>query len=194
MSPSTAQPRTAAALEARQARTAAMLGRVRDEVALLLRQKTPVTAAAVARRAGVSRTFLYENDDARALVASGSTHTHASRNEEGVPGREHGETAWRERALNAEDALKSAHGEIRSHRSRIAQLMGHMRDLETQWTDESIQRTAAENTILKQRVRELTKENRTISGRLQAARSNSRFQDRRLSQLEAELLDRNLGG
>jgi hypothetical protein len=46
-----------------------------------------------------------------------------------------------------------------------------------------------ENTTLKQRVRQLTADNRTLEERLQAARSNLRFQDRRLADLEARLAD-----
>ena len=65
--PATTQ--TAAAVAARRARTAEMLQRVRDTVQRMRREKTPVTYQAVARRAGVSRTFLYQNPDARALVA-----------------------------------------------------------------------------------------------------------------------------
>ncbi|MFD5066964.1 DUF6262 family protein [Streptomyces sp. NPDC058369] len=182
-------PRTAAALEARRLRTQAKLSQVRASIAELKRQKVPVTVAAVVRRAGVSRTFLYENPDARALV------TEAVGQGSPVPDRTSprldspNDTAWRERALNAEDALKTAHKEIRTQRNRIAQIMGQIRDLETQWTDESIERVTTENTNLKQRVRQLTQDKRTLEERLQAARSNSRFQDRRISQLEAQLLD-----
>lgn len=85
--------------------------------------------------------------------------------------------------------LKAAHSEIRTQRSRIAQLMGQIRDLETNWTDESIERITTENTNLKQRVRQLTQDKRTLEERLQAARSNSRFQDRRIADLESKLLD-----
>jgi hypothetical protein len=91
--------------------------------------------------------------------------------------------------LNAEDALKTAHGEIRTQRSRIAQLMGQISDMETQRTDESIAHLTTENTTLKQRLRQLTQDNRALDERLQAARSNSRFQDRRIAQLEARLLE-----
>ncbi|MFJ8753265.1 hypothetical protein ACIREO_28610 [Streptomyces sp. NPDC102441] len=67
--------------------------------------------------------------------------------------------------------------------------MGQIRDLETQWTDESIERITTENASLKQRVRQLAQDKRTLEERLQAARSNTRFQDRRISQLEAQLRD-----
>ena len=43
--------------------------RVHDALARMRREKTPVTVAAVARRAGVSRTFLYSNPEARTAVA-----------------------------------------------------------------------------------------------------------------------------
>ncbi|WP_030021171.1 DUF6262 family protein [Streptomyces monomycini] len=182
-------PRTAAALEARRQRTQTKLSQVRSAIAELKRQKAPVSVAAIVRRAVVSRTFLYENPAARALITEavdrGSTTPGPTNQHLGTQG----ETPWRERALNAEEALKAAHDEVRSHRSRIAQLMGQVRDLETQWTDESIERITGENTNLKQRVRQLTQDKRTLEERLQAARSNSRFQDRRIADLESKLLD-----
>ncbi|MGW3041721.1 hypothetical protein ACWC9T_17175 [Kitasatospora sp. NPDC001159] len=61
--------------------------------------------------------------------------------------------------------------------------------MEAEWTEEAIQRITAENTTLKQRVRQLTADNRTLEERLQAARSNLRFQDRRVADLEARLAD-----
>jgi chromosome segregation ATPase len=99
------------------------------------------------------------------------------------------EATWRERALNAEDALKAAHTEIVQQRTRIGELLGQVRDLEAEWTKESIQRITTENTTLKQRVRQLTNDNRTLDERLKAARSNMRFQDRRLADLEARIAD-----
>ncbi|MBL3670579.1 hypothetical protein JL475_32335 [Streptomyces sp. M2CJ-2] len=182
-------PRTAAALEARRRRSQAKVSQVRYSIAELKRQNAPVTIAAVVRRAGVSRTFLYENPDARALVSDAVSQGSPAQDRTSPRLDTPHDTAWRERALNAEDALKAAHGEIRTQRNRIAQLMGQIRDLETQWTDESIERITTENTNLKQRVRQLTQDKRTLEERLQAARSNSRFQDRRISQLEAQLLD-----
>ena len=99
------------------------------------------------------------------------------------------EATWRERALNAEDALKAAHAEITAQRTRIGELLGQVRDLEAEWTEEAIQRITTENTTLKQRVRQLTADNRTLDERLKAARSNLRFQDRRIADLEARIAD-----
>jgi vacuolar-type H+-ATPase subunit I/STV1 len=182
-------PRTAAALEARRRHTRGKVDQVRTVIAELKRQKVPVTVAAVVRRADVSRTFLYENPDARALVTDAVDRGSATLEPTTPRPDSPSETQWRERALNAEDALKAAHGEIRTQRNRIAQLMGQIRDLETQWTDESIERITTENSNLKQRVRQLTQDKRTFEERLQAARSNSRFQDRRIADLESKLLD-----
>jgi chromosome segregation ATPase len=187
--PARSAPRTAAALAARHRDTQAALGRVGDAIARLRREKTPVSVAAVARRAGVSRTFLYTNDDAKSAVGK------AIRQTAGQPRRvlaevdDTREATWRERALNAEDALKGAHTEILAQRNRIGELLGRLRDQEAEWTQDAVERITAENTTLKQRVRELTTDNRALDERLNAARSNLRFQDRRIADLEAQLAD-----
>lgn len=177
--------RTAAANEARRRATEQKLQQVGDAVASLRRGKTPVTYPAVARQAGVSRTFLYANPDARALISDAMS----------KPGTEHprgndDQQPWRERALNAEAALKEAHAEIAAQRRRMAILMGQIRDLEHDLSPESAQRLATENTTLKQRVRQLTHDSRALEERLEAARSNNRFADRRIAQLEAQLTER----
>jgi chromosome segregation ATPase len=153
------------------------------------REKTPVTVAAVGRRAGVSRTFLYSNPNARTAVAGATAASDLRRASDLATQDTEQEAAWRERALNAEDALKAAHAEVLQQRTRIGELMGQVRDLEAEWTEEAIQRITTENTTLKQRVRQLTADNRTLDERLKAARSNMRFQDRRLADLEAQLAE-----
>ena len=183
------EPKTAAALAARRSSAQAALGRVHDALTRMHREKTPVTVAAVSRRAGVSRTFLYSNPEARALLADATAGTRARTAQDLAVRDAWQEAAWRERALNAEDALKTAHAEIVQQRERIGELLGQVRDLEAEWTQDAIQRITTENTTLKQRVRQLTTDNRTLDERLKAARSNLRFQDRRLAGLEAQLLD-----
>jgi hypothetical protein len=189
--PARPAPRTAAALAARHRSTQAALGRVRDTIARLRREKTPVSVAAVARRAGVSRTFLYTNQDAKTAVAAAIRQAGDQRSRSRLLAEPDGscEATWRERALNAEDALKTAHAEILTQRNRIGDLLGHIRDLEAEWTHDEVQRITTENTTLKQRVRQLTTENRTHDERLKAARSNQRFQDRRIADLETRLTE-----
>jgi chromosome segregation ATPase len=184
------QPRTAAALAARQRRTQASLERVAEALTRLRRNKMPITVAAVARRAEVSRTFCYENAEARAAITTASVAAEERRGRALATQNEEQEASWRERARNAEDALRTAHAEIDTQRTRIGQLLGRIRDLEAEWTAESIQRITSENTNLKQRVRQLTGDNRTLEERLSAARSNLRFSDRRVADLEARLAER----
>jgi chromosome segregation ATPase len=188
-SPAVPQPRTAAALAARRRNTDAALQRVHDALTRLRREKTQVSVAAVARRAGVSRTFVYDNPQARAAVAAVIAETGERRTQILAGQDDEQEATWRERALNAENALKAAHAEITTQRTRIGELLGQVRDLQAEWTEEAIQRITTENTTLKQRVRQLTTDNRTLDERLQAARSNLRFQDRRLAGLEAQITD-----
>jgi chromosome segregation ATPase len=181
--------RTAAALAARRHATQAALTRVHDTITRLRREKTPVTVAAVGRRASVSRTFLYTNLDAKTAAAQAIAEEGKRASGAAVTQDEQREASWRERALNAEEALKTANREILTQRTHIGELRGRIRDLEAEWTQDAIQRVTTENTTLKQRVRELTDENRTLDERLKAARSNLRFQDRRIADLEARIAD-----
>jgi chaperonin cofactor prefoldin len=178
---------TEAALAARRRSTEAALGRVRDAIARLRREKTQVSVAAVSRRAGVSRTFIYSNPDARAAVAGAISQAGEQRTRILEAQDDEREATWRERALNAEDALKAAHHEITVQRARIGELLGQVRDAQSEWTEEASQRITTENTTLKQRVRTLTAGNRTLEEKLKAARENLRFHDRRIADLEAQL-------
>lgn len=183
------QPLTAAALAARRASTQAALDRVHDAISRLRREKAPVSVTAISRRAAVSRTFLYENPEARSAVTEAITDADQRRGQALANLDDQHEETWRERALNAEDALKAANAEILTQRTRIGELLGQIRDLQADWTEEAIQRITTENTTLKQRVRQLTSDNRTLDERLKAARSNLRFHDRRVADLEAQLAD-----
>jgi chromosome segregation ATPase len=185
----TAEPRTAAALAARRGNTQAAIDRVHDTISRLRREKTPLSFASVSRRAGVSRTFLYENPEARRVVAAAIADADQRRGQALVEQDEQHEATWRERALNAEDTLKATNAEILTQRTRIGELLGQIRDLQAEWTEETIQQITTENTTLKQRVRQLTTDNRTLKERLTGARSNLRFQDHRLADLEAKLLN-----
>lgn len=96
--------------------------------------------------------------------------------------------SWRERALNAEDALTRATSEISLQRNTIGQLLGRIRDLEQDLPEDGIQRIVTENTTLKQKVRQLEQDNQRLRERLQGARDNTRFLDKRVADLEAQLL------
>lgn len=101
------------------------------------------------------------------------------------------QTTWRERALNAESALKSANTEIRDHREHIDELLDQIRALEAESTEESIQLLTTRNTTLEHRVRQLAADNQTLDEQLKVARSKLRFQDRRIANLEAQITGQN---
>jgi hypothetical protein len=176
-----------AANQARRLATQDKLQRIREALQRLRRDQAQVTYPAVAQRAGVSRTFLYQNADARALMAGAITTRAADRRQLQAGQEAQAEASWRERALNAEDALKVARSEIRTQRERIGLLLGQIRDLEASYDEDTTQRVAAENTTLRQRARQLAQDNRALEEKLQAARSNNRFLDKRIADLEAEL-------
>jgi len=178
-----------AASQARRRATQDKLQRIHQALHHLRREHAQVTYPAVAQRAGVSRTFLYQNADAQALMADAIT-THANRRRQLQADKDaQAEASWRERALNAEDALKAALSEIRTQRERIGLLLGQIRDLEDSYDEDTTQRVAAENTTLRQRAGQLAQDNRALEEKLQAARSNNRFLDKRIADLEARLLD-----
>jgi outer membrane murein-binding lipoprotein Lpp len=73
-------------------------------------------------------------------------------------------------------------------RTTIGQLLGRIRDLEQDLSEDGIQRLLTENTTLKQKTRQLSQDNQRLQERLQAARDNARFLDKRVADLEAQLL------
>ncbi len=190
--PDPAAPRTMAANQARQQSTRDKLERIEATLRTMRRERTAVTYPAVARRAGVSRTFLYQNTDAKTLMSTAIAASGDQRRRTQATHDAQVEASWQQRALNAEDALKAAYTEIDTQRERIGILLGQLRDLQAEYTEGTAQRLAEENTALKQRVRQLTDDNRSLEQKLQAARSNNRFLDKRLADIEAELLDTRL--
>lgn len=180
-------PRTAAATQARRASIAAMIQRVDRALQQMRRERAAVTSAAVARRADVSRSFLYQNAEARALVTSVTAgHAKDADAAAGAPAPAAGTGPWRERTLNAESELKRAHGEISAQRGRIGELLGRIRDLEQDVPEDGIARTITENHSLRAQVRKLTQDYRRLEERLAGARDTNRFLDKRIADLEAE--------
>lgn len=184
----TATSQTAAANQARRKRTEEKLRGVADAIAQLQRRKLPVTYLAIASRAGVSRTFLYDNPAARDLVTAAITRADGQRQHDTAVRDAQAQASWQQRALNAEQALKAAHVEIRGQRTRIGELLGQLRDTQHEHDSDATSRLSAENATLRQRIDNLTAGQRTLEERLQAARSNNRFLDKRIAGLEAKLL------
>lgn len=127
----------------------------------MIKTRAPITMAAVARTADVSRTFLYEHAGARALVDEAVSQAAGRRVQDRQAVQDEIEASWRERALNTEAAPKTAHAEILAQREQIAELIGQVRDLRSEWSQEDIARIITDNGNLKRQVRELTAEGRS---------------------------------
>jgi len=188
-----ASQQTSAALLARRTRTEASLAGVQAIVDRMLKDKTPITTAAVSRESGVSRTFLYDNPEARHIIVTASVKAAGRRAEGREAERKALEASWRERALNSEEALKTAHAEILRQREQIAELLGQIRDLNTGWTEDDRIRMTTENLALKCATRDQETEIRSLTNKLAAARENNRFADRRIADLEARIVEPQLG-
>ncbi|MFY1633661.1 DUF6262 family protein [Solwaraspora sp. WMMB335] len=181
---------TEAAVAARRAHVQRLLDTVRTAVGRMQRDGSRITVRGVAHLAGVSRTFLYQNPDARRLLAEATAtnrdQRRVSRQVEYTSGQK--EASWRERALNAEDQLRRSHSEIHALRTRIGELMGQLDDLtQAAHTIGSGQAASSANTQLKQQIRQLSAANRQLDDKLTAARTNNRFLDRRIADLEARI-------
>jgi chromosome segregation ATPase len=185
--------RTAAALQARKRRTDEILQRVRDTLGDLERDHLRITVRAVERRSGASRAFLYQNETARALIEQAQARSEGNRVRLHAHAVEAAEASWRERALNAEQGLKKTTAEIQTQRRRIGELLGHIRDLELDLPADAVQRLVTENTTLKQRIQALNTENRILTDRLAAARDNNQSQDKKIANLQAQLLEQHPG-
>lgn len=180
---------TAAALAARQRQTREKLGQVEKAIGQLRRERGRLTVKAIAGRAGVSATFLYENPEGRILVKNAVADSRSRHDRLGQDQHEGIEASWRERALNAEAELTRTQKEVFAQRQQIGALMGQIRDFDQMVPGESVQALTTENVTLKRRVQQLTREHRTLQERLEGARSNIRFADRRIASLEMDLLD-----
>lgn len=182
---------TDAAVAARRAQVEHLLSTVQTTLRRMHRDGTRITVRGVARLAGVSRTFLYQNPDARRLVddATATSRSQRCTARQAQYASSQQEASWRERALNAEDHLRRAHDEIRTLRARIGDLMGQLDDHAQAQAEHSIQSVASANTQLKQQIRHLSAASRQPEDKLATARSNNRFLDKRIADLEAQLAD-----
>jgi DNA repair exonuclease SbcCD ATPase subunit len=149
-----------------------------------------LTVAAVARRARVSRTFLYQNEDARRMLSDFRVKVAQSGALAAERNASRKEANWRERALNAEECLSEARGEIKRQRNTIGSLLGRIEELESALPEESAKRLLGENTSLVLQIRELREDLRKAEERLAAARGNNRSLDERIAELELMVVAR----
>ncbi|MER6718574.1 hypothetical protein [Streptomyces halstedii] len=163
--------------------------RVEKAITQLRREHGRLAVRAIAERADVSPTFLYENPGARALVQQAVADSKSRHDRRTGEKHEQIEASWRERALNAEAELTRTQNEVLVQRQRIGELMGQLRDIDGMVPGESVQHLTTQNTTLKRRLQQLTLEHRKLQERLEGARTNLRFFDKRIANLEVQLLE-----
>ncbi|WP_405889460.1 DUF6262 family protein [Streptomyces sp. NBC_01136] len=117
---------TTAAIDARRRQAAQKLEQVEKAIGQLRRERGRLTVRAVAERAGVSVTFLYENSKARALVSNAVDASRTRQLRAAQVEHEQIEASWRERALNAEAELGRTQKEVFAQRQQIGELMGSL--------------------------------------------------------------------
>lgn len=172
------------AIAARRHAAEAKAARVEKAVKALARAGAPITCAGVARLAGVSRSFVYENDQARAVVTAAQARTQAGIAGRIPPGTAQQEASWRERALNAEQRARDLQHELTAQRRLTAGLLGQLRQPDGTWLADERNRLQTENEQLLAERNQLARERNDLQRKLDAARANlARLTERRAAEL-----------
>lgn len=162
------------AIDARRADASMKVARVHDALKRLGRTGLPITKANVADVAGVSRTFLYENTIARQAVEHAVARSTARADARPAAASSDEDAKWHERALNAEQALKSVRRERDGQSAMIADLIGQLRDPDGTWLEDDRAELRAHNERLRGENAQLRRDNADLQRSLDAARSNVR--------------------
>jgi chromosome segregation ATPase len=165
-------PRPDKAIDARRRAAAAKVTAVEKAVKTLGRTGAPITRAGVAQLAGVSRSFTYENDKARAMITDAQTRTQARVTDRVETMTAQQEASWRERALNAEDQIRTLHSELTTQRRLVADLMGQLRQPDGTWVQDDRNRLRETNEHLIAERDQLAKDRNELQRRLAGARAN----------------------
>jgi small-conductance mechanosensitive channel len=160
------------------------LAAVQKAVNLLGRTGAPMTRASVSQLAGVSRSFTYENEEARAIIAAAQARTDASAEGRMEKVTAQQEASWRERALNAEDQLRTLRQELITQRRLVGDLIGQLREPDGTWIEHDRDRLRKENDVLLSERNQLARERDDLQCKLSGARANiSRLTERRVTEL-----------
>jgi len=178
------RPRPERAIDARKRDSTAKVAAISKVVKLLGRSGAPITRAAISQLAGVSRSFTYENDDARAIIAAAQTRSQARADDSITTITAQQEASWRERALNAEDRTRELRSEIATLRRLVADLTGQLREPDGTWIEHDRDRLRRENEALLLERNQLVRERAELQRKLDGARANvSRLNEQRVTQL-----------
>ena len=181
---SRARPQPDRAIHARRRDAAAKAKAVEKVVKTLSRTGAPITRAAVARLAGVSRSFTYENEAAHAIVTEAQARSQAKADgrTEAITAQQ--EASWRERALNAEDQIRALRRDLYTERRLVADLIGQLREPDGTWIEHDRDRLRAENQQLLAERNQLLRERDALQRKLDSARANiAHIHQRRVTEL-----------
>jgi chromosome segregation ATPase len=120
----------------------------------------------------VSRSFTYENDTARAVITEAQAKTQARVTDRVETVTAQQEASWRERALNAEDQIRTLRCELTIQRRLVADLMGQLRQPDGTWVEDDRNRLSDQNEHLVAERDGLARERNELQRRLDGARAN----------------------
>jgi len=182
--PARARPRPDRAIDARRREATTKVASVEKAVKLLGRSGAPITRAAVSTLAGVSRSFTYENDQARSIIAAAQARTQARAEARPETLTAQQDASWHERALNAEEEVRKLRQELTTQRRLVSDLMGQLREPDGTWIEQDRDRLRKENEVLCSERNQLRRERNELQRRLDGARANvSRLSERRVTEL-----------
>ena len=176
-------PQAAIAVRKKDSRT--KLTNVEQALKRLLKQKvTEIDKSHLAALAGCSRTFLYQNQEARKLIAQAETRMTASPLKDAAASDAVDEANWRERALFAEQQLRTFREKNSSLSRTVADLLGQLRDPDGTWVEDDREQLRQQNETLRAALAAERLARSEAERRLEASRSNVR----NLRQREADKL------
>jgi D-mannonate dehydratase len=166
------KPPPSQAIAARQREADAKLAAVRNAIKTLARIGAPVTRAGIAALAGVSRSFTYQNDTANTLITTAQQRSHTRQINLVDAMTAQQEVSWRERALNAEEQIRSLNRELGRQRQLVADLLGQLRDPDGTWLEHDRARLRDENQRLLHERNQLVAAQYELQRKLDGARAN----------------------
>jgi len=160
------------AIDARRRAVVAKVVAVEKAVKTLGRVGAPITRTGVAQLANVSRSFTYENETARTVIATAQAKTQARATDHSETRTAQHEASWRERALNAEEQIRHLRHELTTQRRLVGDLMGQLRQPDGTWVEDDRIRLRADNEHLLAERNRLASARNDLQRRLDAARAN----------------------
>ncbi|MCU4183852.1 hypothetical protein K6U06_05730 [Acidiferrimicrobium sp. IK] len=166
------RPAPRQAIDARRRDTAIKVTAVGKAVKAVGRTGVPVTRAGVARLAGVSRSFTYENHDADTMITAAQSRTQALAGDRDEKLTAQQQAAWQERALNAEDQVRHLRRELGTQHQLVGDLLGQLREPNGTWIQEDRDRLRQDNEHLRYERNQFLRDRDDLHRKLDGARAN----------------------